>query len=324
MLTVQQFLDHHVQYASKFDRVDEKFVQNQALCDKIVQAALDYYRICPKELAKHGKDILASGKKPEKVSVSQALKHYVRDWTSAGESERSQTFPAILTSLEQLFPDRRDAKEPLRILLPGSGLNRLAVDVAQLGGFEVTANEFSMYMNIAYRFLEANPTHNASSFNPFVDVWSHHISENDMLRQLQFPDVNLPTDSVVLVEGDFTTVFNQEGGKYDILLTYFFIDTARNLMSYFDTIRHLIKPGGYWMNLGPLLYGTGPLVQLSLEEVITVTEAMGFTFLDTDESIGDITVQGKKVRGMRAVYSFDDRALTSSAYKAQFWVAQKK
>lgn len=303
--------------------MDAKLVQNQALCDKVVQAALNYYDICPKELAKHGKDILASGKKPEKVSVSQALKHYVRDWTESGESERNQTFPAILNTLDQLFPERKGAEEPLRILLPGSGLNRLAFDVAQLGGFEVTANEFSMYMNVAYRFLEANSSKNSSSFYPFTDVWSHHISEDDMLRQLQFPDVNAQSESVVLVEGDFTTVFNQEGGKYDILLTYFFIDTARNLMTYFDTIKHLIKPGGYWMNLGPLLYGTGPLVQLSLDEIITVTEAMGFTFLDTDESIGEITIPGKTVRGMRAVYSFDDRALTSSAYKAQFWLAQK-
>ncbi|KAJ6785486.1 hypothetical protein PWT90_01196 [Aphanocladium album] len=317
-------LDLHIQYSSKFDRVDEHLVLNQLLCDKIVQNALAYYQITPKELKKHGAEIVSSGKRAEKASVSQALKHYVRDWTTSGTNEREETFPALLGTLEQLFPDRKDRDAPLRVLLPGSGLNRLAQEVAQLGGFQVTANEWSAYMNVAYRFLETFSSPNSSSFHPFADTWSHHITESDMIRSISFPDAAVDPSKVLLVEGDFTTIFNHEAGSYDVLMTYFFIDTARNLMTYFDTITKLLKPGGYWINLGPLLYGTGPMVQLSLDEIVSITETMGFKYLETDEKYGTITIPGRTVRGMRAVYSFNDRALTTSAYKAQFWVAKKQ
>ncbi|OAA53374.1 N2227-like protein [Cordyceps fumosorosea ARSEF 2679] len=319
-------LDLHIQYSTKFDRVDEHLALNQRLCDTIVQSALAYYQVPPQELKKHAAEMLAAGKRADRTSVSQALKHYVRDWSPSGANECEETFPALLGTLETLFPERAELAAPLRVLLPGSGLNRLAHEVARLGGFQVTANEWSAFMNVAYRFLETFPDANASVCHPFADTWSHHITEGDMLRPVRFPEVSLDRggDSVLLVEGDFTTVFNHELGSYDVLLTYFFIDTARNLMSYFDTIEKLLRPGGYWINLGPLLYGTGPLVQLSLEEIISITETMGFDYVETDEKYGSLTIPGRTVRGMRAVYSFDDKALTTSAYKAQFWVARKQ
>lgn len=54
-----------------------------------------------------------------------------------------------------------------------------------------------------------------------------------------------------------------------------------------------------------------------------VTEAMGFEYLDTEESCGPLTFPGRKARSMEAVYGFDDKALTKSAYNAQFWVARR-
>lgn len=179
-----------------------------------------------------------------------------------------------------------------------------------------------MYMNIAYRYIETNRVEDSHALHPFVDSWSHHSTHSNQLRPLTFPDTSLNSTSVVLVEGDFTTVFPQPG-EFDVVVTYFFIDTARNLMSYLDTIKKVLKPGGYWINLGPLLYGTGPFVQLSLEEILIVCEGLGFEFLETDERWGDRTIEGREVRGMQAAYGFDDRALTTSAYNAQFWVARR-
>lgn len=193
-------------------------------------------------------------------------------------------------------------------------------------GFEVTNNEWSMYMNIVYRFLEGRTAKATAteSVHPFVDYWSHHVSNADMLRKVPFPDTSLNTSAVLLAEGDFTTVFQGKPGYFDAVVTHFFIDTARNLMSYLDTIHKLIPPGGYWVNFGPLLYGTGPFVQLSLEEIVVVAEAMGFEFLDTLEECGKLTVEGGRIRGSEAVYGFNERALTKNAYQAQFWVARKK
>ena len=94
-------------------------------------------------------------------------------------------------------------------------------------------------------------------------------------------------------------------------------------MSYFDTIHATLKPGGYWVNFGPLLWGTAPFVQLSLDEIVTITQSMGFEFVDTSDACGEPTSEGMSVRGKRAVYGFNERALTRNVFSAQFWVARK-
>ena len=37
---------------------------------------------------------------------------------------------------------------------------------------------------------------------------------------------------------------------WDCLATVFFIDTAHNIITYIETIYKILKPGGYWVNLG--------------------------------------------------------------------------
>ena len=181
-----------------------------------------------------------------------------------------------------------------------------------------------MYMNVIYRFIEGHRARLSKSFYPFVDGWSHHATTSNMFRRLDFPDAAVNATAVVLVEGDFTTAFHGTGKVFHAVITHFFIDTARNLMSYFETINKLLTPGGYWINFGPLLYGSAPFVQLSLEEIIQIVEEMGLEFLDTEEKCGELTLPGKKVRSLEVVYGFDDLALFKNAYKSQFWVTRKK
>ena len=150
-----------------------------------------------------------------------------------------------------------------------------------------------------------------------------------MLRPVAFPDIPFDPAAVLLVEGDFTTAFGDETATYDAVVTHFFIDTARNLMSYFDTIARLLKPGGYWINFGPLLYGSAPFVQLSLEEIVKVAQGMGFEFLEVaSQGFSESAECGVRdevlpVYGVEAVYGFDERALTRNAYEAMFWVARR-
>lgn len=191
-------------------------------------------------------------------------------------------------------------------------------------GFEVTNNEVSLYMTVMYRFIESQSKLHAFTVRPFADGWSHHATRDDMFRELSFPSMLMDNPNAILVEGDFTTAFGSEKGQFDVVVTHFFIDTARNLMSYFDTIISLLKPGGYWVNFGPLLYGTGPWVQLTLEEIIDVTEAMGFQYVDAPESCGPLTFPDKKVRTMEAAYGMSPAALTKNVYRAQAWVARRR
>ena len=38
--------------------------------------------------------------------------------------------------------------------------------------------------------------------------------------------------------------------EWDCVVTCFFIDTAHNVIEYLEKIYHILKPGGYWINIG--------------------------------------------------------------------------
>lgn len=107
------------------------------MCDDIVAQALDFYEIDRAELVDFCKQEDKSGRRVDRVSVLQALKHYVRDWAEEGLSEREAAFPCILSTLSDLYPagERHEAKERApKVLLPGAGLGRLGFEIAKMGG----------------------------------------------------------------------------------------------------------------------------------------------------------------------------------------------
>lgn len=66
-----------------------------------------------------------------------------------------------------------------------------------------------------------------------------------------------------MVAGEFVEVYSKQAGinfilnaiaKWDCVVTCFFLDTAHNVMEYIECISKILKPGGLWVNLGPLLY----------------------------------------------------------------------
>ncbi|KAI8168850.1 Carnosine N-methyltransferase [Colletotrichum sp. SAR 10_65] len=151
----KKVLEQTIGYSKKFETAETLHDLNQELCNEIVEAALKYYGISHEELAAHSKAKDAANQLADRVSVSQALKHFVRDWSTSGRGEREDAFPCILSTMESLFPD----------------------------------------------------------------------------------------SSVLLVEGDFVSQFKSHKEEYDAIITHFFIDTARNVMSYFDVIHAALRPG---------------------------------------------------------------------------------
>jgi carnosine N-methyltransferase len=54
----------------------------------------------------------------------------VRDWSDYGKEEREACYSPILEVLNREFPGERDGK---KVLIPGCGLGRLAMEVAAMG-----------------------------------------------------------------------------------------------------------------------------------------------------------------------------------------------
>jgi carnosine N-methyltransferase len=64
------------------------------------------------------------------MRVRESLKHFIRDWSSDGIREREKIFTPILDVLRSVDVDDRATK---RVLVPGSGLGRLAWEISELG-----------------------------------------------------------------------------------------------------------------------------------------------------------------------------------------------
>jgi SAM-dependent methyltransferase len=236
--------------------------------------------------------------------------------------ERDIVRETIEKTIDQLFPDRELRKEgPVRILLPGSGLGRAANDIARMPGVEVTANELSSYMRLAYRYMETLSIPFAHTVYPFVDWWSYQPNREELIRGTRFPDVPINASQVLLVEGDFTKVFVNHTAHFDVVFTYFFMDTAPNMMDYLDTIVDILKPGGIWINIGPLLYHRAS-VEFSLDDIMAVAEEYGFEFLDVDEEWGPLILKNRKARHGGVSYLCNKHSLRYNTYKAAFFAAK--
>jgi carnosine N-methyltransferase len=93
--------------------------------------------------------------------------------------------------------------------------------------------------------------------------------------------------------GDFLEIYcsNEYTDRYHAILTSFFIDTSPNVLEYLEVIYRILRPGGVWINLGPLLYHweddkehanapdtyrNRPRVELNWDELYQVMQNMGF------------------------------------------------
>ena len=45
-------------------------------------------------------------------------------------------------------------------------------------------------------------------------------------------------------------LFRAAADTWDCVVTCYFIDTAHNVIAYIENISKILKPGGYWINLG--------------------------------------------------------------------------
>ncbi|KAL4780659.1 N2227-like protein-domain-containing protein [Aspergillus varians] len=313
----KQRVEKVVGYSRKLNTVEHLFDDNHRIARDIVRHGLEFYDIEQNELDEFIKAVEKEKKNPDRTSVVQAMKHFVRDWSEEGLFEREDAFKCILDNLASMD---RSEERPIRVLAPGAGAGRLGYEIDTLGGFEVTINEWSAYMNLVHRYATQVSTPNSLDYYPYIDWWSHQATTSDMQRAVHFPDWVPSTSRVVMVEGDFTSLFPEsESGTYDVIVSLFFIDTARNLMSYLENIHRLLKPGGTWINLGPLLYGTGPWLQLSLDEIVKVSEALGFEFhIDGPESdVCGTPTPGEgldgKARSLYVPYAQNSKGLSRNA-----------
>ncbi|KAL0955490.1 hypothetical protein HGRIS_001730 [Hohenbuehelia grisea] len=304
-------------YTRKLDRLQDAINANAKVAQAIAGHAATEHMSELGALSAH-----AESTPSELGRVREALKHLVRDWSAEGRAEREAAFQPILDVLRSSPQDHRHQR---RVLVPGAGLGRLAWEISQLG-FDTTANELSCFMTLPMRYLLSPSTTNEPeqhSVQPYAHWFSHQRSSNVLFRAISFPDVVPRLSSTFhLAEADFFSLTppssDSEAPGYDYIVTLFFIDTSLNVIATIEHIYSLLRPGGKWINLGPLLWtlGAQAKVELSLEEVLQVAEHAGFVF----ESSKD----GSRTRTVNCEYTADREAMMRWVYEAELWVASKK
>jgi len=243
-------------------------------------------------------------------SLHQLLVHLTRDWGLSGESVRKSIYyKGVLPALQQHLPEQTSS----RILVPGAGLGRLAAEIASLG-HKVEANECSGAMVLAMRTIISNilpsyripqnPPQNkvddgsVRQFYPYLhfalrDEWDFSrrllpeifpSPDATHVRQWARGDRGSLPGQLAIQHGDFLQIYadGSRAASFDAVVTSFFLDTAPSTADYIAVIKHLLVPGGVWVNAGPLHYHGKIKVPYSYNQVKDIIASMGFVCVHTD------------------------------------------
>ncbi|KAL2314988.1 Carnosine N-methyltransferase [Schizosaccharomyces pombe] len=310
-------------FLKHLSRIDQCIEQNSVLAEAIANAAIPVFcsDFDQNELFHVNVDMMQK--------VSSTLKQIARDWSTECVEERRTTYAPFIEELNSLFPSDSIDRSKIRVLVPGSGLGRLAFDIA-VEGFACQGNEFSYFMLLTSHFiLNCVKQENQFLVYPYIHSFSNHVMRDDQVRSLNIPDA-VPSQylrnsqNFSMAAGDFLEVYGTEESRdsFQVVATCFFIDTTKNVLDYLDTIKNCLVDGGYWINLGPLLYhfeseGTSnsnsdsqqqPFVELTLEQLFYVMDSMGFEVL--------------KHNSVDTTYMGDKRSMLEWIYHPHYWVCR--
>ena len=237
--------------------------------------------------------------------AEQVLLHAARDWADgdgalAAERHRIVTAVASLLSTAPLEQPRSR-----RVLVLGSGLGRLAFDVARSCGCDVDAVDASLAMTLAAATAAAHALGGRTlRAHPWLLRTANLRTTAARLRSVDLPTpaAGLPTPAAAPRQqgggGKGTARLRFRHGRfppaqppraeYDAVLSSYFIDSASDDAA--DVIAagaRALRPGGYWLNVGPLKWGQVPgrpaASHYTWEELLMLLEARGFELLPPAE-----------------------------------------
>ncbi|NP_001089556.1 uncharacterized protein LOC734612 [Xenopus laevis] len=254
----------------------------------------------------------------EMDKLKSTIKQFVRDWSEDGKSERDACYQPIVDEILKYFPKDKSDVSNINILVPGAGLGRLAWEIAK-HGYSCQGNEWSFFMLFSSNFvLNRCSEINAFKIYPWIHQFSNNRRSSDQIRPAYFPDVNPhdlpPNANFSMTAGDFEEIYTDQC-SWDCIATCFFIDTAHNVLDYIDTIWKILKPGGIWINLGPLLYHFENManelsIELSYEDIKNVALQHGFHIEFEKESVS-------------TTYTVNSLSMMKYFYDCVFFVARK-
>ncbi len=326
-------------YLDTLSRIDKAIDHNADIGEAILDASLKAAGL-PRDEVQPIPGWAYTAKTAHMDEARKAINQLYRDWTVEGKVERDACYGPVLQYLSVVYLPGVALGERVKVLVPGAGLGRLVFEL-YCKGFDAEGIELSWHQWLTSKFI-LNHTGQANewSLHPWVFSFSNHLMRNSQLREVPVPDVR-PAEfksggSIHMGIGDFCQLYR--GSIYldtfDAVTTVFFIDTAPNLITYIETVRHCLKPGGVWINNGPLLWGVehtevekdedeagasdcqsnkvvAGSLELSEDEVVALVLASGFHLVEHE------------VNTITTGYVQNPQSMLQSVYKPSYWVAMK-
>ena len=223
------------------------------------------------------------------MQLDAALHSAARDWTSIGAKERQEVYSPILESLKNFLPESGN------VLVPGSGLCRLAVEIAA-AGYCVEANE-SAFIMLAFSYFAMFGTEKFTIY-PFLHQISGLDKFDDCLVNAMFPDLSdsllgpevgldpgqlVTTGKLRLKAGKFEGVYSPYEPKFSAVVTSFFIDVVQDVRVTIARFYSLLVNGGIWINVGPIVNhnpNVGYFAPLTYEDIDIMAKRAGFEIIE--------------------------------------------
>jgi hypothetical protein len=231
----------------------------------------------------------------------QVISHTARDWTAGSSSCRDATNGWIIRAIVDNYCIEMNK---MRVLVPGSGLCRLAYDISTCqdllqSGIDicVEANDSSVTMAFgAKSVLDLIKKQAVSKIYPFVsDPQRNEVHSAKRFEMEVFPDeealaayrkydaMKNASPQLTYTVGDFSSTYSHESkrGLYNVIATSFFIDTATNIYEYVFIMKNLLQKdkSSIWVNCGPVQWHPCAMLRPSVDELKDILEACGFDLI---------------------------------------------
>ncbi|CUM65248.1 uncharacterized protein PRCAT00002880001 [Priceomyces carsonii] len=308
----QKKLAESIGYLKKLNIIDESISKNQEILDEVVKASIGAYSLSIEDF-----NILQNQRTASSTNyrVIEALGHIYRDWTPIGFQEQVPLLKYIKHYLKEFITE--DEKLETAIIIPGSGLGRIAHELALLNFSSIHAIEYSGLMYNFNQFIYLN-NERRYEFFPFNHSCSNFYTTGSQFRKY---DIRLDIAKPKFLHHhheDFLNFSLPKKEKNVVIITAFFIDTAENLLDYLDKILKLTgKVNTYWINVGPLKYGSAAQVEFSAEELTKIRKKMGWTDINLTCSLDN------KDEPLVS-YITDKESMWQGYYGLSMWASKKK
>jgi len=331
---------------SKFRILRKAVAANQMFLNEII-------RMCPRRtIASYdGNQIEPPGLTSLEGNMDKVIGLFhilARDWSKIGEKQRNESYGYILGELERWLPVTPENRNLQRVLIPGAGTGRLMLETFARG-YYTQGNDFCWQVLMASQFiLNSSLSPNCFLIFPFIDDPNNKWTANDLLQCVPIPDINIeaivkeaqnsstmvPKNSskrhqqphISVTAGEWLHLYadnKKEFAQWDSILTCFFLDTASNPIAYLQAIYRLLRPGGIWINFGPLQYHWKEnyvddssdsryreSLELSMDEILHVCERLGFEIVNGPHS-------------KPCSYANQANSMAPNAYNAAFFTMRK-